>query len=257
MSDNPTRIGYSSDFDKRVSNTISKLMHDSKLPLDELIELWPLFTRRVQFLKTMALIEIFKETIDLPGSIVECGVFKGQSLGLFSKLLETYSPGDSLKKIVGFDTFEGFVSLHEEDGPPDSSRAKTVGGWNSIDFLPTLQKSIKLNQEDSYLPRLSRVQLIKGDVCETIPKFVQENPGFRISLLNLDLDLYEPTMTALKFLYPLVVPGGVVILDEYAMSGFPGESKAFEDFFGMNMPILRKFSFTPTPGGYFTKKYSQ
>jgi len=254
MSDNPTRIGFSTDFDKSITNRINKLMYDSKLPLDELLELWPLFTRRIQFLKTMALIEIFKETVDLPGSIVECGVFKGQSLGLFGKLLETYSPGDSLKKIVGFDTFEGFLSLHEEDGPPDLSRAKTIGGWNSIDFLPTLQKSLELNQEDSYLPRLSRIRLIKGNVRETIPKFVLDNPGFRISLLNLDLDLYEPTKTALEFLYPLVVPGGIVVLDEYAMPGFPGESKAFEDFFGKEMPTLKKFSFTPTPGGYFVKK---
>ena len=254
MSDNPTRIGFSSQFDKDLVHRMSALMLDSNLPLDELIELWPLFTRRVQFLKTIALIEVFKETIELPGSVVECGVFKGQSLGLFCKLLETFCPGDSLKRIVGFDTFEGFVSLHEEDGPPDTSRAKTIGGWNSIDFLPTLQKSLELMQEDSYLPRLKRVELIKGDVQETIPKFVRENPGFRISLLNLDVDLYEPTKVALEFLYPLVVPGGIVILDEYAMPGFPGESRAFEDYFGSSAPILKKFSFTPTPGGYFAKK---
>jgi hypothetical protein len=46
----------------------------------------------------------------------------------------------------------------------------------------------------------------------------------------------------------------VVILDEYAMPGFPGESRAFEDYFGSSAPILKKFSFTPTPGGYFAKK---
>jgi hypothetical protein len=253
VSQDPTRIGFSSQFDKDLTSQIKELMLESNLPLDELMELWPLFTRRVHFLKAIALIEVFKKTIELPGSIVECGVFKGQSLGLFCKLLETFCPGDSLKKLIGFDTFEGFVSLHKKDGPADESRAKTVGGWNSIDFLPTLQKSIALMQDDSYLPRLKRIELIKGDVRETIPRFVQENPGFRISLLNLDLDLYEPTKTALEFLFPLVVPGGIVILDEYAMQGFPGESRAFEDYFEGRAPILKKFPFTPTPGGYFVK----
>lgn len=254
MSENPTRIGFSAEFDKNLVQQIQQTISKSNLPIDEILELWPLFTRRVQFIKFMALIEIFKETVNIPGSIVECGVFKGQSLGLFSKLLETYCPGDSLKKIVGFDTFEGFVSLHEQDGPADISRAKMVGGWNSLDFFPTLQESVKFMQADSYLPRLNRVELIKGDVKHTIPEYIRANPGLRISLLNLDLDLYEPTRIALESLYPLVVPGGIIILDEYAMPGFPGESKAFEDYFGGQVPQIHKFPYTPTPGGYFIKK---
>ena len=69
----------------------------------------------------------------------------------------------------------------------------------------------------------------------------------------MDLDLYKPTLSALKFLYPKVVNGGIVILDEYAMETFPGESKAFEDFFKRNNIQLKKFNFTPTPGAYFIK----
>jgi len=71
------------------------------------------------------------------------------------------------------------------------------------------------------------VELVKGDVRETIPDYVRSTPGLRISLLNLDVDLYEPTLIALEHLYPRVVSGGVVIVDEYAMPGFPGESRVF------------------------------
>lgn len=253
MSEDPTRIGFSTNFDKAISQQIKDIVRNSNLPSDEILELWPLFTRRINFLKLLGLIEVFQLVKNRPGNIVECGVYKGQSLALFYKLLETYCPGDSLKRIIGFDTFEGFVSLHKNDGPKDDSRAKFEGGWNSKDFLSTLQSTLNLMQQDSYLPRLKRVELIQGDVANTIPEFVEKNPGLRISLLNLDLDLYEPTKIALEYLYPLVVSGGVVILDEYAMAGFPGESKAYDEYFGSSKPTLTKFPYTPTPGGYFIK----
>ena len=76
MSENPTRIGFSAEFDKNLVQQIQQTISKSNLPIDEILELWPLFTRRVQFIKFMALIEIFKETVNIPGSIVECGVFK-------------------------------------------------------------------------------------------------------------------------------------------------------------------------------------
>jgi hypothetical protein len=60
-------------------------------------------------------------------------------------------------------------------------------------------------------------------------------------------------LTALKYLYPLVVAGGVVLLDEYAMDGFPGESAAFDEYFAGNRPVLTKFPYISTPGGYFVK----
>lgn len=251
---NPTRIGASTDFDVSVRSSLARAAEGSGLQFDELIELWPLFVRRISFLKMAGLLEIFGLTRDLPGSIVECGVFKGQSLFLFRHLLETYAPGDSLKKIIGFGTFEGFVSLHERDGDPDESRAKIVGGWDASGFLPTLLEVAHIAQEDSYMPRLKRMELVKGDVLQTVPRYVAENPGLRISLLNLDLDLYEPTLIALEHLYPLVVPGGVIVLDEYAMPGFPGESAAFEEYFSGRAPRLQKFPYTPTPGAYFVKE---
>lgn len=255
MSDvNPTRIGASTEFDREVWNQILDVAENCGLGIDEIIELWPLFIRRVSFSRFIALYEIYKMVAELPGFIIECGVFRGQSLGLFRQLLEVLNPGDSLKKIIGFDTFEGFTKLNLNDGPLDPSRAKTVGGWHSKGFDTHLETLLEIGKKDSYLPRVERVQLIKGDVSVTIPKFVAENPGIRISLLNLDLDLYEPTKVALEYLYPRIVSGGVIILDEYAMPGFPGESKAFEEYFHGLPPKVVKFGFASTPGGYFVKE---
>ena len=253
MENDPTRIGLSTAFDSNIHAALTRAAEDSGMEFSELIELWPAFCRRISFLKTASLFEIFSMIKDLPGSIVEAGVFRGQSLFTFRQLLEAYAPGDSLRKVIGFDTFSGFTSLHELDGAPDETRAKIVGGWDSSSFYPILTELARIAQEDSYMPRVARMEIIKGDVLTTIPEYVASHPGLRISLLNLDVDLYEPTLVALEQLYPLVVPGGVVIVDEYAMPGFPGESAALEQYFGSGMPALRKFPFTPTPGAFFIK----
>ena len=250
----PTRIGVGHSFDQKIWSDTLAAIKESGADEQDVIENFMLYFRRVNFAKVLTHIEIFKKTIELPGSIVECGVFKGMSLLTFAKMVEIYCPGDTLKRVIGFDTFQGFVSLAPEDGAVDRRRGKEEGGWNSGEFKPTLEKLISITQQDSMIPRFNRIELVEGDVSKTVPAYVEKNPGLRISLLHLDLDLYDPTLAALKALYPLVVPGGVVLLDEYGMEGFPGESAAFDEYFGDNRPRLIKFPFISTPGGYFIKQ---
>ncbi len=249
----PTRMGASTGFDSKIWEDTVKVITEGGIGQEDVIENFMLFLRRVNFGKFLSHVQIFNEVMDVPGHIVECGVFKGMSLLTFVKLIEVLCPADSLKRVIGFDTFEGFVNLAEKDGLPNEKRGKVVGGWNSSDFLPTLQKLVEITQRDSMVPRVKRVELVKGDASVSIPEYVKANPGIRISLLHLDMDLYDPTLAALRYLYPLVSPGGIVLLDEYGMDGFPGESAAFDDYFGANRPQLKKFPFTSTPGGYFRK----
>lgn len=250
----PTKIGNSTNFDQQIWEDTLSIIENHQIGLREVLENLPLFFRRVNFAKLLAHIDLFKQTIGLPGCIVECGVFKGASLLTFVKLIEIFCPGDTLKRVVGFDTFEGFKALSEKDGSPNKRYDKIEGGWNASDFLPALASCIELAQRDSMIPRFKRVELVQGDVCVSIPEYVQKNPGLRISLLHLDMDLYAPTLEALRHLYPLVVPGGIVLLDEYGMDGFPGESAAFDEYFGSNRPKLQKYPFISTPGGYFIKE---
>lgn len=246
-------LGSGMSFDREIWTEIVNLVDSSGVDTHDIIENFILFLRRVNLAKFLTHIELFKRVVGLPGCIVECGVFKGMSLLTFTKLVEVLCPGDTLKRVIGFDTFKGFPSLSEKDGSPSPPHDKRIGGWDAGDFLPILEQVIDITQRDSMIPRFKRVELVKGDVCEAIPAYVKKNPGLRIALLHLDLDIYEPTLVALKCLYPLVVAGGVVLLDEYAMDGFPGESKAFDEYFEGHRPVLTKFPFISTPGGYFVK----
>lgn len=92
-----------------------------------------LYIRRMHLAKLLSLYEAFKMVADLPGSIVELGVFKGESLLLFAKLMEIFNVNDRSCSVIGFDNFHGFEALHEKDGKPDDRTGKVQGGWSSAD----------------------------------------------------------------------------------------------------------------------------
>jgi hypothetical protein len=71
--------------------------------------------------------------------------------------------------------------------------------------------------------------LVEGDVEETLPIFLQKNPGFRISMMYIDCDIERPTYLSLKYLWDRVLPGGIVLFDEYEYHSF-SESEGVDKF---------------------------
>ena len=185
----------------------------------------------------------------LPGSIVELGIFKGASLFAFANFLEIFCSGDRSRKVIGFDSFEGLTNFHEHDGNDQDLHFKKEGGWRADGYDVILQELIDLFQVEAFVPQSPRIEFVKGDIIDTVPAYINQNPGLRISLLHFDCDLFEPTMEGLKSFVPKIVPGGIVVLDEYAITAWAGETKAVDDFFGKRIEI-RKFPWTSAPGGY-------
>ena len=210
------------------------------------------FGRRMHFMKGFAHYEVFNKIKDLPGDIVECGVYKGSSLLTFARFLETFCPGDRTRKVLGFDHFRGLADRTEKDGL-DARVGNTAEGWNPADFRDTLFALVDAFNQDSFVPQRPRVELVDGDVCKTAAQYAAENPGLRISLLHLDMDLYEPTLAALEAFWPRLLTGGVVLLDEYAIREWPGETEAVETFFKGAVPRIEKFAWASAPAGYFIK----
>ena len=92
---------------------------------------------------------------------------------------------------------------------------------------------------------------------DAIPKLISERPGMRIALLHLDLDLYEPTYFALEMLWDLVLPGGLIVFDEFALPPWEGEAKAWEDFArnkGLKDYVITKEPGSLTPNGFLVKR---
>ena len=82
------------------------------------------------------------------------------------------------------------------------------------------------------------LELVEGDIIETVPAFCADHPELGISLLNIDVDLLEPTRVCLEHLYPRVVSGGIVILEDYG--AFPGATKAADDYFEAKGVAIQK-----------------
>lgn len=181
--------------------------------------------------------EFYKRVSNLPGAIVECGVFKGASLARFVMFREIFGNRYS-RKIIGFDTFEKFPDTQYEDDKNARKRFIEEAGENSIS---TKQLYEVLENKGIH----EFVELVEGDIVKTVPQYLQTHPELKISILNLDTDLYEPAVTILENLYPRIVQGGVLILDDYGT--FPGETKAVDEYFKDKNVTIQKFDFSMTP----------
>lgn len=190
-----------------------------------------------RFSKFLAHYELYKMTRDLPGAIVECGVYKGVSFVRFAGFRSLFEIPYS-RKLIGFDTFGKFPETKYKDDKKYRDRLVKISGEQSIS-KEQLLAVLKNKGADK------NTELVEGDVVKTIPKYIKENPHLKISLLNLDTDIYEPSVTILKYFWPRIVKGGVLILDDYGV--FPGETKAIDEYFkNKNVKIL-KFPFAMTP----------
>ena len=193
--------------------------------------------------KLLAHYELFQRVTHIPGALVECGVFKGASFARFAALRSLFGNPAS-RKLIGFDIFGRFPDTAFE---PDKQRREAfvnTAGDQSIAVGQLLEVLRNKKCADS-------VELIAGDICETVPRFAREHPELRIALLNLDIDLYEPAKVILEHLYPRIERGGILILDDYGV--FPGETQAVDEYFSASSFEIRKFPFCTTPC-YLVKK---
>ncbi|MCP5104413.1 MAG: hypothetical protein GY950_13580, partial [bacterium] len=198
-----------------------------------------------RFAKLWARYDLFKMVVDIPGDIVECGVLQGTGALYWARMIEIFNPL-SRRKVIGFDTFEGYPDTMKGEQDIKAGEAfikKTNYSGSSPEGLMETAKSLGLNH---------RIELVKGDATITIKKYAMKNVGFRAALVNLDFDIYEPTLSALEALYDRVVPKGIIVFDEYAVHEW-GESQAADEFFKDNNVVLKTFPWGFSPTAYMIK----
>lgn len=151
------------------------------------------------------------------------------------------------RKIIGFDTFEGFPSISNQDLKSLKHENLEVGKFSSFcDIEKELNDCIEEFDENRFLNHISKIELVKGDANKTIPKYIENNQHLLISLLFLDFDIYEPTKTALQYFAKRVVKGGIIAFDEINNPFWKGESIAAYEFFeNFNSTKIKKFDFDP------------
>lgn len=201
------------------------------------------------FGKLLARAQLFDKVKHIPGDIVECGVFKGTGIFTFLKLKRYLCP-NTLKRVVGFDFYNSQALVSSLKGV-DKEGMQTLFEGRNYEHKDGFHKEMETfisscGFEDH------EFELVQGNIAETAPAYVENNPGFRISLLYLDLDLGDPTYDTLCALWDNVATGGIVVFDEYAHPKW-SESDGADRFFARKDVEIVSLDFI-CPSAYAIKK---
>ncbi|WP_431470579.1 TylF/MycF/NovP-related O-methyltransferase [Sphingosinithalassobacter sp. LHW66-3] len=187
--------------------------------------------------KLLAHLELYREIQGLPGALVELGVYKGASLmrfAMYRALLEH----EGSREIHGLDAFGAFP----RDGVDDAS---------DRDFIERFEGERGEGIARATLAQLfaekaiGNVHLHEGNVFETLPDLLARKPELRVALLHLDMDVYEPTAFAIEQLFPHMVPGGLILFDDYGLVA--GATRAAEELVAREGLKLEKLPYHVAP----------
>ena len=173
---------------------------------------------------------------------MEFGVYKEASLIRFATFRDALENEHS-RKIVGFDAVGTFPTDKLEEGA-------------DLDFVERFEgdggPGLSVDEARSILAtkRLNNIELVEGNVFDTLPSYLDKAPETRISLLHLDMDVKEPTDFVLEQLYDRVVPGGLVIFDDY--NAVFGATVSADTFVASRNLKLEKLPFYSVPA-FFRK----
>jgi hypothetical protein len=218
----------------------------SRLPVAQRLANFPLHVRRQDISRFLVHYELFKLALPANGSVVECGVFAGGGLAGWAHFSACMEPYNHTRRVIGFDTFTGFPSLHEHDAHHGISEHLNVGAFETHDSIQDeIMHLMAIHDTNRPIGHLPKVELVAGDATKTIPEYVAQTPHLLISLLYLDFDLYEPTKAALTHLLPRVVKGAIVAFDELNCAEFPGETVALLEMMDLAGVQLQRMPLDP------------
>lgn len=163
------------------------------------------------------MLQAYNQTNQLPGLVAECGSWRGMSSYMMLEHTARKQPHRQETHII-IDSFEGLSA----PGPNDVSSV-----YSADQIKGRFACSLETVKEN--LSRFSNVQLVKG----WIPQVLAENEAkldkvYRF--VHIDVEMYEPTLSALKFFWPRMGPGGMIVCDDCGYNAFPGSQHAMESF---------------------------
>lgn len=219
---------YANSTNQKSEKTLAGLLRKSKIPDDELIKNLGLYLTPGTLGRLIYISRLYEKIITQQGIIMEFGSRFGQNLVLFSLLRSIFEPYNRLRKVVGFDTFAGFPSVHDFDGQDNKENDYDTG-----EFKPTdLSKLMAFADDFGPLAHLNNMsEIVIGDASETVPAYLDQNPHTVIALCYFDLDLYKPTLDCLKAVEPYLTKGSILAFDELNDEDMPGETIAMREFF--------------------------
>ncbi|WP_298157291.1 TylF/MycF/NovP-related O-methyltransferase [Ferrovum sp.] len=240
------QAGQNTEAERSYRQDMQRYFDESAGTSYEKIENFPKYLSRQSLARYLALYDIFCKALTVQGDVVQCGLSWGGSLMYFGLLSAVLEPVNLQRRVIGFDTFEGFPSIHDKDHQVSQlkSAEMRVGGFVA-DAYSDLCRAVELFDQNRFVGHVNKMVLVKGDACQTIPEFLVANTHTVVSLLHLDFDLYEPTRVALEHFLPRMPKGAVLVFDELNNRTWPGETTAVIEACGLRNLRVQRFPFEP------------
>lgn len=221
------------------------MFENRPIPQNQILENLEVFMRPQRFYEILSLFELYRKVVNIPGTIMEFGVRWGRHISMFNAFRGYLEPYNFYRKIVGFDTFEGFLDPSEEDG--DSCRIFKGAMAVASNYEIYLDEIMKLHERETPLAHIKKCELYKGDAPVELSKFLIDNPETVVALAYFDMDVYKPTKECLELLKPHLTKGSIIAFDELLHPQFPGETRALKDTFNISDIYLQKLPNSPYP----------
>ncbi|MEQ8390865.1 MAG: crotonobetainyl-CoA--carnitine CoA-transferase [Thalassospira sp.] len=232
MADSQKEFGYKMETkatDAQVAHRekLYDLFRNRPMPDDQLMICLGLFMRSSALTKVLFVNELYELILDKPGVIMEFGTWWGQNLALFENLRAIYEPFNASRRVIGFDTYEGYPNVSDQDR---RSETITEGGYKvSEGYQSYLNQLLAYHEENNILGNIRKTETVKGDVSKTAKTYFENNPETIVALAYFDMALYEPSKAAFEAIKPHLISGSVLMLDEFNSKDYPGETLAFKE----------------------------
>jgi hypothetical protein len=208
------------------------------IPIPDLLFNLGLFCRSGLLVKFILMADLYRRVMHVPGIMLEAGVWWGQNLVLMENCRAIFETMHKQRKIVGFDSFEGYG-----EGPYKGTGLYNTGIRYKDQLLELLHAQAGANV---YGHQPCPHELIAGDVQQTAPAYFRKHRGETVALAILDMGPYTPTRAVLEAIKPRLLPGSIVLLDEFTLDSTPGEAQAWLDVMGNKGYRMERIAIYPS-----------
>ena len=227
---------FASDELRNSRSDLVSVLRNSPIPDDELLHNLLLYASPALIGRFLSLERIYKIALESHGDILDLGTRWGQNISIFNSLRSIYEPYNRFRRIIAFDTFEGFPEID----PIDGGKFKPGSFSTAKGYYEYLNKVVSLLDRENVKPCQNLIEVIKGDAVENVKKYIDDNPSTIVSLAFFDFDIYKPTKKCLQYILPRLVKGSVVAFDEANDKDCPGETQAIIEEIGLNNISLKR-----------------
>jgi len=216
-----------------------RFIRNSPIPDAELVRNLALYMNRQLLSRILFMQELYRRIVEVHGIVIEFGTRWGQNMAIFHSLRGMLEPFNMNRKLVCFDTFEGFLGVEAQDGSYEYAKA---GGFSvTTGYEEHLQAVLEWHESQSPLASIRRFDIRKGDAVVELRRYLEENPQTIVALAYFDMDLYRPTKDCLELLKPHLTRGSVVGFDEMNVKEWQGETIAYREVFPLERYAIARW----------------